>query len=93
VKSLYIAGLSVMAAPMGFPEPALLVPRLAQMRQKNARFYKESAPLPDWPNSDYETIYMFHITRPDNGGTPHATLESQKKDLGNTLKDTCPDTR
>lgn len=49
--------------------------------------------LPDWPNSDYETIYIFHITRPDNGGTPHATLEIQKEDLGNTLKDTCPDPR
>jgi hypothetical protein len=46
--------------------------------------------LPDWPNSDYETIYVFHITRSDNDGTLRATLEIQKEDLGNTLNDTCP---
>ncbi|MFZ0961866.1 MAG: histidine phosphatase family protein [Terriglobia bacterium] len=46
--------------------------------------------VPDWPNSDYETIYVFHITRTGKGGTPQATLEIQKEDLGNTLKDTCP---
>jgi hypothetical protein len=46
--------------------------------------------LPDWPNSDYETIYIFHI-RQDSGVTPHVTLEIEKEDLGNTLKDTCPD--
>ena len=23
-----------------------------------------AAKLPDWPNSDYETIYVFHVTRP-----------------------------
>ncbi len=48
------------------------------------------AQLPDWPNSDYETIYVFHITRSGKGGTLQATLEIQKEDLGNTLKDTCP---
>jgi hypothetical protein len=48
------------------------------------------AQLPDWPNSDYETIYVFHITRSGKGGTPQATLEIQKEDLENTLKDTCP---
>jgi hypothetical protein len=49
-----------------------------------------AAQVPDWPNSDYETIYVFHITRSGNGGTPHATLEIQSENLGNTLKDTCP---
>ena len=48
------------------------------------------AQLPDWPNNDYETIYVFHITRSDKEGIPRATLEIQKEDLGNTLKDTCP---
>ena len=46
--------------------------------------------VPDWPNSDYETIYVFHITRSGKDGAPRATLEIQKEDLGNTLKDTCP---
>lgn len=52
-----------------------------------------SAQLPDWPNSDYETIYVFHITRSGKDGTPRATLEIQKEGLGNTLKDTCPGPR
>ena len=49
------------------------------------------AQLPDWPNSDYETIYVFHITRPDSGGTPHVTLEIQKENLGSGLKESCPE--
>ncbi len=46
--------------------------------------------VPDWASGDYETIYILHIARPDSGGTPHVTLEIQKENLGNTLKDTCP---
>ena len=49
-----------------------------------------SMPLPEWPNSDYETIYIFHITRSGNAGTPRATLDIQHEDLGNSLSDTCP---
>lgn len=49
-----------------------------------------AAELPDWPNDDYETIYVFHVTRPEKGGKPHVTLEIQKEGLGNSLKDTCP---
>ena len=41
-------------------------------------------------NSDYETIYIFRI-RQESGSTPHVTLEIEKEDLGNTLKDTCVD--
>jgi hypothetical protein len=48
------------------------------------------AQLPEWPNDDYETIYVFHITRSGQNGTPRATLEIQKEDLGKTLSDTCP---
>jgi hypothetical protein len=48
------------------------------------------AQLPEWPNDDYETIYIFHITWSAKNGTPRATLEIQKEDLGKTLSDTCP---
>lgn len=48
------------------------------------------AQVPDWPNTDYETIYVFHITRSGKNGAPQATLEIQKEGLGDTLKDTCP---
>ncbi len=46
--------------------------------------------LADWPAGDYGTIYVFHFTRAADGGKPHVTLEIQKENLGNTLKDTCP---
>ncbi len=49
-----------------------------------------AAQVPDWPNSDYETIYIFHVTRSGKNGAPQATLEIQKENLENTLKDTCP---
>jgi hypothetical protein len=48
------------------------------------------AQLTYWPDSDYETMYIFHITRSGKDGTRRATLEIQKEDLGNTLEDTCP---
>jgi len=46
--------------------------------------------LPEWLNSDYETIYVFHITRSGQDGAPHAALEIQKENLEKTLTDTCP---
>jgi len=46
--------------------------------------------VPDWDASDYETVYVFHITRSGKNGTPHATLEIQKENLEDTLNDTCP---
>jgi len=49
-----------------------------------------AAQVPDWPNSDYETIYVFHITRSGKNNAPQATLEIQKEGLSDTLKDTCP---
>ena len=41
-------------------------------------------------NSDYETIYVFHITRKGQNGIRQATLEIQQEDLTNSLSDTCP---
>jgi len=49
-----------------------------------------STEVPDWPNSDYETIYVFHVARSGWNDAPRVTLEIQKEDLGDTLKDTCP---
>jgi len=51
------------------------------------------AELPEWPNDDYETIYVFHITRSGANGTPRATLQIQKENLGATLSDSCPGTQ
>jgi len=46
--------------------------------------------LPEWTNDDYETIYVFHITRSGKNGAPQATLEIQQEGLSNALSDTCP---
>lgn len=48
------------------------------------------AHLPEWMKDDYETIYVFRITRSGSNGTLRATLEIQKEGLSNTLSDTCP---
>ena len=49
-----------------------------------------AAQVPAWTNDDYETIYVFHITRSSDNGAPRATLEIQKEGLSNTLSDACP---
>ena len=49
-----------------------------------------AAQVPEWNNDDYETIYVFHITRSGNNDTPQATLEIQKEGLSSTLSDACP---
>jgi hypothetical protein len=65
--------------------------KLHEFAQQMLQSYGTGAEqVPDWPNSDYETIYVFHITRSGTDGTPRATLDIQKEDLGNTLNDTCP---
>jgi len=50
-----------------------------------------SSRVPDWPGSDYETIYVIHITRTASGAAPHATFEIQQENLGSKLKDVCPE--
>ena len=53
--------------------------------------YGEGASLlPPWPGWDYGTIYVFHVTRPENAGKPHVTLTIQQENLGGKLTNTCP---
>ncbi|HME58635.1 MAG TPA: histidine phosphatase family protein [Terracidiphilus sp.] len=59
-------------------------------KQMLESYGSNGAQAPDWPTSDYEMIYVFHVTRTGKNGSPHATLEIQREDLGETLKDTCP---
>jgi hypothetical protein len=47
-------------------------------------------PVPDWPGSDYETIYVFHISRTGKNGAPKATLEIQREGLTSSLSEACP---
>jgi hypothetical protein len=65
--------------------------KLREFAQQMLKSYGISqVQVPDWPNSDYETIYVFHITRTGQNSTPQATLEIQQEDLTNSLSDTCP---
>jgi hypothetical protein len=45
--------------------------------------------VPDWPGSDYETIYVFHIKR-SGQGAPQATLEIEQEGLSKSLSEACP---
>lgn len=64
--------------------------KLYQFAQQMLKSYGTTTPLPDWPNTDYDTIYIFHITRSGPNNTPHATLDIQQENLANTLSGTCP---
>lgn len=64
---------------------------LYSFAQQMLQAYGEgAAQLPPWRGWDYGTIYVFHITRPENGGKPHATLTIQQENLGGKLTNTCP---
>ncbi|HZC42785.1 MAG TPA: hypothetical protein VE195_01335 [Acidobacteriaceae bacterium] len=90
---------------IGELQQALLQPRFAhslifvawehdnlyRFAQQMLQTYGEGASqLPPWPGWDYGTIYVFHITRPENDGKPHATLSIQQENLGGKLTNTCP---
>jgi len=62
-------------------------------RQMLQSYGTNPAQVPEWPNSDYETIYIFHIARSVKDGAPRATLEIQKEGLTDTLEETCPGPR
>jgi hypothetical protein len=47
--------------------------------------------LPASSGWDYGTIYVFHVTRPENSSKPHVTLTVQQENLGGKLTNTCPD--
>ena len=64
---------------------------LYRFAQQMLQAYGDGASLlPPWPGWDYGTIYVFHVTRPENGGKPHATLSIQQENLGGKLTNTCP---
>ena len=64
---------------------------LYRFAQQMLQAYGDGASqLPPWPGWDYGTIYVFHITRPDNGDKPHAALTIQQENLGGKLTNACP---
>lgn len=52
-------------------------------------FYGEdSSVVPEWPNTDYDTIYVFQLTRGD--AKPHLTFRLEQEGLNGSLSDSCP---
>jgi hypothetical protein len=45
--------------------------------------------VPGWPSDDFETMYVFHITR-GAGAAPAMTFAVQQEGLENSLSSTCP---
>jgi len=46
------------------------------------------AQVPDWPNSDYDRIYIFKIQQ--TGGKPKLSFKIEHEDLNGKLSDACP---
>ena len=49
---------------------------------------KDPSVVPEWPQSDYDTIYVFHIAKSGDGR--QMTFKIEKEMLDNSLKDSCP---
>jgi hypothetical protein len=48
--------------------------------------------VPAWPSNDFETMYVFHITRTGGTDVPAMTFAVQKEGLEGSLSATCPST-
>jgi hypothetical protein len=61
-------------------------------KQMLSSYGEDPSAVPNWPDSDYETMYVFRIA-PKKPGQTHGTLTFtvEKEGLGPSLSDTCPD--
>lgn len=57
-------------------------------KQMLTSYGDDPAVVPDWPNSDYDRIYLFTIT--NNAGKPKLTFKIEHEGLDGKLSDTCP---
>lgn len=63
--------------------------KLNQFAQEMLRSYgKDASAVPDWPNDDYDRIYIFKITQ--DQGKPKLTFSVEREGLNGSLSDTCP---
>ncbi|HZZ40780.1 MAG TPA: hypothetical protein VFE06_16715 [Acidobacteriaceae bacterium] len=56
--------------------------------QMLASFGEDPAKVPDWPNDDYDRIYVFTIQQ--GRGKPSLQFKIEHEDLNHSLSDTCP---
>jgi hypothetical protein len=50
----------------------------------------DRAQVPAWPSGDYETMYVFRITRAAGSGAPTMTFAVEQEGLEGSLSSTCP---
>jgi hypothetical protein len=50
----------------------------------------DRARVPAWPTDDFETMYVFRITRTAGAASPTMTFAAEQEGLSNSLQDTCP---
>jgi len=62
---------------------------LNQFAQQMLKSYGDNpAEVPEWPNSDYDRIYIFKIWQ--DGGRPRLTFKIEHEDLDGHLSSACP---
>jgi hypothetical protein len=59
-------------------------------RQMLRAYGLDRSQVPGWPSDDFETMYVFHITRTEGTGAPAMTFAVQQEGLSSSLSATCP---
>ena len=63
--------------------------KLNEFAEQMLRKYgRDPSVVPDWPNDDYDRIYVFKIAQKQ--GQPELTFSVEHEDLNGSLSDTCP---
>jgi hypothetical protein len=64
----------------------LLMNKFAQQMLQS--YGKDPSAVPDWPNDDYDRIYVFKIKQ--TSGKPELTFTVDHEQLNDSLSDSCP---
>jgi hypothetical protein len=59
-------------------------------RQMLRAYGLDPSQVPAWPSDDFETMYVFHITRAAGTGAPAMTFAVQQEGLEGSLSGACP---
>jgi hypothetical protein len=59
-------------------------------RQMLRAYGLDPSQVPAWPSDDFETMYVFHITRTAGADAPAMTFAVQQEGLEGSLSGTCP---
>jgi hypothetical protein len=57
-------------------------------KQMLRRYGKDPSVVPDWPNDDYDRIYVFKIAQ--SGGKSELAFKVDQENLNGSLSDSCP---